>query len=188
MKGGSHGQGVIGNYIRAIRHPGCGRRRDLEGHEVVTAVLLRPAVRSDAEFLFSMASDIEVVRWVGDGKVWSRPYFDRRFAQALDATGSQQPDVQRWFIGTNEQSVRVGLLSMIRRSDNLEVGYWVHPHHWGLGYAGKLVVHAQELAAGLPLTAQAYRANAASCRVLERAGFALVDDGDPLTYRRRPIP
>ncbi|KQU49477.1 hypothetical protein ASG84_06045 [Rhodococcus sp. Leaf278] len=154
----------------------------------MTEVRLRPAVRSDAEFLFSMASDIEVVRWVGDGTVWSRTYFDRRFAQALDATGSPEPDVPRWFIGTSEQSLRVGLLSMTRRSDHLEVGYWVHPHHWGLGYAGKLLVHAQELAAGLPLAAQVYRANAASRRVLERAGFALVDDGDPLTYRRRPIP
>ncbi|MDI9893570.1 GNAT family N-acetyltransferase [Rhodococcus sp. IEGM 1381] len=154
----------------------------------MTRILLRPAVRSDAEFLFSMASDVEVVRWVGDGTPWSREYFDRRFWQALSATGSRDPDVQRWFIGTTEESLRVGLLSIIRRSDHLEVGYWVHPDHWGLGYAGELLVHAQEHATGLPLAAQVYRANAASRRVLERAGFALVDDGDPLTYRRRPIP
>nr|WP_176457395.1 MULTISPECIES: GNAT family N-acetyltransferase [unclassified Rhodococcus (in: high G+C Gram-positive bacteria)] len=154
----------------------------------MTAVLLRPAVRSDAEFLFSMASDVEVVRWVGDGNPWSREYFDHRFALALNATGSHEPDVQKWFIGTTEEPARVGLLSTIRRSDHLEVGYWVHPDYWGLGYAGKLLVHAQEHATGLPLAAQVYRENGASRRVLERAGFALVDDGDPLTYRRNPVP
>ncbi|MCZ4517202.1 GNAT family N-acetyltransferase [Rhodococcus ruber] len=152
----------------------------------MTVVLLRPAVRSDAEFLFSMASDVEVVRWVGDGNPWTKTYFDQRLALALSATGSRDPDVQRWFVGTTEESLRVGLLSIIRRSDHLEVGYWVHPDHWGLGYAGELLVHAQEHASGLPLAAQVYRANVASRRVLERAGFALVDDGDPMTYRRRP--
>lgn len=154
----------------------------------MTPLLLRPAVPSDAEFLYSMASDVEVVRWVGDGKPWSREYFDQQFEQALSAPGSREPDLPRWFIGTTENSQRVGLLSLIRRSDHQEVGYWVHPDHWGHGCAGELVIHALEHAADLPLAAQVYRANGASRRVLERAGFILVDDGDPLTYRRPPTP
>lgn len=184
-KGGSHDptqwRHGTGSPVRTIGNRGCGR-------QVVTAVLLRPAVRSDAEFLFSMASDIEVVRWIGDGKPWTAEYFDRRFERALSATNSHEPDVQRWFVGTTDRQVRVGLLSTVRRSDHLEVGYWVHPDHWGRGYAGQFLVHAQELAAGLPLTAQVYSDNGASRRVLERAGFTLVDDGDLLTYRRRPTP
>ncbi|CCQ14246.1 GCN5-related N-acetyltransferase [Rhodococcus sp. AW25M09] len=157
----------------------------------MTGVLLRPAVRSDADFLFSMASDPEVVRWVGSRKPWSREYFDRRFAQALSATGSHEPDLPRWFIGTTEDSQPVGLLSLVRRSDHHEVGYWVHPDHWGHGCAGELVIHALDHAADLPLAAQVYHANGASRRVLERAGFTLVDDGEPMTYRRRigsPLP
>ncbi|MGV8875174.1 MAG: GNAT family N-acetyltransferase [Rhodococcus sp. (in: high G+C Gram-positive bacteria)] len=154
----------------------------------MTRILLRPAEQSDAEFLYSMASDAQVVRWVGDGKPWSRAYFDQRFAKALSATGSHEPDRPRWFIGTTGDSQPVGLLSLIRRSDHLEVGYWVHPDHWGHGCAGELMMHAQQYAAGLPMSAQVYRANAASRRVLERAGFTLVDDGEPMTYRRPQVP
>ena len=154
----------------------------------MTRILLRPAEESDADFLFSMASNPEVVRWVGDGKPWSRDHFDRRFTQALHATGSQRPDVQRSFIGTDEDRHPVGLLSLIRRSDHIEVGYWVHPEHWGHRYAGELLLHAQQHAAALPLAAQVYRANTASRRVLERAGFTLVDDGEPMIFRSPPVP
>ena len=152
----------------------------------MTRILLRPAVRSDAEFLFSMASDTEVVRWVGDGNPWSKDYFDGRLARALSAKGTEEPDVPRWFIGMNEDRQPVGLLSLIRRSDHVEVGYWVHPAQWGRGYAGQLLALAQDHTDGVPLAAQVSGANGASRRVLERAGFTLVDDGDPLTYRLSP--
>nr|WP_314140773.1 GNAT family N-acetyltransferase [uncultured Rhodococcus sp.] len=149
----------------------------------MTRLQLRPAVPSDAEFLFSMASDPEVVRWVGDGKPWDRDYFDDRFSRALNAEDNRMPDVQRWFIGTEEDRHPVGLLSLIRRSDHIEVGYWVHPALWGRGYAGQLLELARDHREGLPMAAQVYPANSASRRVLERAGFALVDYGDPMTFR-----
>ncbi len=141
---------------------------------------------SDADFLYSMASDADVVQWVGDGIPWTRTYFDERFTRALSATDDQEPDVPRWYVGMNGEPRRIGLLSLIRRSDHVEVGYWVHPTQWGRGYAGELLDLAQDLTDGLPMAAQVYRANSASRRVLERAGFTLVDDGDPLTYRRAP--
>ncbi|MCJ0895050.1 GNAT family N-acetyltransferase [Rhodococcus sp. ARC_M5] len=152
----------------------------------MTRILLRPAVPTDADFLFSMASDVEVVRWIGDGAAWNRAYFDRRFARALSAGDTRMPDVPRWFIGTEEDRHPVGLLSLIRRSDHIEVGYWVDPAQWGRGYAGELLDLAQDHTDGLPMVAQVYRANSASRRVLERAGFALVDDGDPLIFRAPP--
>lgn len=152
----------------------------------MTRILLRPAVGSDADFLFSMASNPDVVRWVGDGKPWSREYFDSRFSRALSARDARTPDVQRWFIGTNEDRHPVGLLSLIRRSDHFEVGYWVHPAQWGRGYAGELIALAQDHTDGLPMAARVHRANSASRRVLERAGFTLVDDGDPMTFRSPP--
>lgn len=152
----------------------------------MTRLQLRPAVPSDAGFLFSMASDPDVVRWVGDGKPWSRGYFDGRFANALNAEDTRAPDVPRWFIGTDEDRHPVGLLSLIRRSDHIEVGYWVHPAQWGRGYAGELIDLAQDHTDGLPMAAQVYPANTASRRVLERAGFTLVDDGDPMIFRCHP--
>ncbi|MDZ7910294.1 MAG: GNAT family N-acetyltransferase [Rhodococcus sp. (in: high G+C Gram-positive bacteria)] len=152
----------------------------------MTRLQLRPAVASDADFLFSMASDPEVVRWVGDGKPWSRGYFNERFSRALTAEDARTLDVPRWFIGADEDRHPVGLLSLIRRSDHIEVGYWVHPTHWGRGYAGELLELAQDHTDDLPMAAQVHPANSPSRRVLERAGFTLVDDGDPLIFRFPP--
>ncbi|MGB2721183.1 MAG: GNAT family N-acetyltransferase [Rhodococcus sp. (in: high G+C Gram-positive bacteria)] len=152
----------------------------------MTRLQLRPAVPSDADFLFSMASDPDVVRWVGDGKPWSRCYFDGRFLRALNPENIRAPDMPRWFIGTDEDRHPVGLLSLIRRSDHIEVGYWVHPAEWGRGYAGELLDLAQDHTYGPPMAAQVYPANSASRRVLERAGFTLVDDGDPMIFRCPP--
>lgn len=152
----------------------------------MTRLQLRPAVPSDADFLFSMASDPDVVRWVGGGTPWSRDYFDGRFSRALNAEDTRTPDVPRWFIGATEDRQPVGLLSLIRRSDHIEVGYWVHPARWGRGFAGELIDLAQDHTDGLPMAAQVYRANSASRRVLERAGFTLVDDGDLMIFRSPP--
>ncbi|WP_179273662.1 MULTISPECIES: GNAT family N-acetyltransferase [unclassified Rhodococcus (in: high G+C Gram-positive bacteria)] len=152
----------------------------------MTRLQLRPAVPSDADFLFSMASDPDVVRWVGGGTPWSRDYFDGRFSRALNAEDTRTPDVPRWFIGATEDRQPVGLLSLIRRSDHIEVGYWVHPAQWGRGFAGELIDLAQDHTDGLPMAAQVYRANSASRRVLERAGYTLVDDGDLMIFRSPP--
>lgn len=152
---------------------------------VVTATRLRPAAATDAEFLYSMASDAEVMQWVGDGKPWTRTYFDRRFSRALATTDLDTPDLPMWSIGV-EDAVPVGLLSLIRRADHVEVGYWVHPEHWGRGCAGQVLGLARETVGNLASVASVARGNAASRRVLEKAGFTVVHDGDPLTYRRSP--
>ncbi|OZC85871.1 hypothetical protein CH274_03315 [Rhodococcus sp. 06-418-5] len=185
-------QGRRGGVGAAVRegghrqHRGCRRRDDFASPRVVTRLKLRAAVPSDADFLFSMASDPEVVRSVGDGKPWSRDYFDGRFSCALNAEDTRTPDVPRWFIGTAEDRHPVGLLSLTRRSDHIEVGYWVHPTQWGRGYGGELIDLARDHTDGLPMAAQVYPANSASRRVLERAGFTLVDDGDPMIFRCPP--
>ncbi|MFI8566133.1 GNAT family N-acetyltransferase [Rhodococcus sp. NPDC078407] len=152
----------------------------------MTRILLRPAVLSDGHFLFSMASDPEIVQWVGDGKPWSKGKFDSRFSRTLNAKDTSTPDVPRWFIGTEEDGHAVGLLSLIRRSDHTEIGYWVHPSRWGRGYAGELITLAGDHTDGFPMVAQVDRANVASRRVLERAGFTLVDVGDLFVYRCPP--
>ncbi|MBY3988527.1 GNAT family N-acetyltransferase [Rhodococcus fascians] len=160
----------------AVRRPSTDR-----WSAVVTSTRLRRATATDAEFLYSMASDASVMLWVGDGKPWTRTYFDRRFARALATTDIGTPDLPMWSIGVDEDVVPVGLLSLIRRSDHVEVGYWVHPDHWGNGYAGSMLSQAREIVGDLALVATVARGNAASRRVLEKAGFTVVHDGDPLT-------
>ncbi|WP_167735470.1 GNAT family N-acetyltransferase [Rhodococcus sp. 1R11] len=151
----------------------------------MTSTRLRPAAATDAEFLYSMAADAAVMRWVGDGKPWTRTYFDRRFSRALATTDLDAPDRPMWSIGV-EDAVPVGLLSLIRRSDHVEMGYWVHPEQWGRGCAGRMLGQARETVCNLASVATVARGNAASRRVLEKAGFTVVHDADPLTYRRSP--
>lgn len=58
--------------------------------------------------------------------------------------------------------------------DGLEIGYWVAPRYWGLGFAteaGRAVMHIAR-ALGLPkLTAAHFTDNAASGAVLRKLGF-----------------
>lgn len=60
----------------------------------------------------------------------------------------------------------------------VEVGYFLHPDAWGQGYASELVAACTGLADGKlglkVLHAFAHPDNAASCRVLEKAGFRRV--------------
>lgn len=73
----------------------------------------------------------------------------------------------------------------------VEVGYWFHPSAWGRGYAGELVAACTELADGAlalaEVSAFAHPGNAASRRVLERAGFEAqrwVPEMERLLFRR----
>jgi len=72
-----------------------------------------------------------------------------------------------------------------------EVGYFFHPDAWGHGFATELVRRCAELAdreLRLPaLSAFAHPSNAASRRVLEKAGFGVVrfvPEMDRLLFRR----
>jgi RimJ/RimL family protein N-acetyltransferase len=121
----------------------------------------------DREFFRALAQDARVIRFVGDGAPWSDDYVAQRFDTAL-AGGTPEHGL-RWLIASAAGS-RVGLLALTVHGDETELGYWIAPDHWGKGYAGRLVEHAGELAPGT-LVATVHRDNAASQRVLERAGF-----------------
>lgn len=61
-----------------------------------------------------------------------------------------------------------------------EVSYWIGQAHWGMGVAtAALQLFMTERAAtdGRPLYARAAKDNAASLRVLEKCGFAVVGEG-----------
>ncbi|GAB2467193.1 RimJ/RimL family protein N-acetyltransferase [Conyzicola lurida] len=121
----------------------------------------------DREFFRALAQDARVIRFVGDGAPWSDDYVRQRFDTALD--GGTPDHGLRWFIASADDT-RVGLLALTVHGDETELGYWIAPEHWGKGYAGRLVEHAVDLTPG-QLAATVHRDNAASQRVLERAGF-----------------
>jgi ribosomal-protein-alanine N-acetyltransferase len=149
---------------------------------------LRP---DDLPFFRTLAQDARVTRYVGDGAPWADAYVEQRFYDALHRGEPSGRDV-RWFIAERADGHPVGLLALTLHPQGTELGYWIAPELWGNGYATQLLQLALPLARdswpGLPLIATVHRHNAASGRVLQRAGFVEVDAAgsvraDEVAYR-----
>jgi RimJ/RimL family protein N-acetyltransferase len=56
------------------------------------------------------------------------------------------------------------------------VGYWIAREHWGRGIATEALTQFLEQVASQPLHAHVARHNAGSIRVLEKCGFALLEE------------
>lgn len=93
---------------------------------------------ADFEFLCSLLSDPQVVRFIGDGNTRNR---------------SQAYEFLYWIYRSYKEDLTTGLRLLVRQEDGkpvghaglvrqtvdgveeLEVGYWIAPHYWGMGYA-----------------------------------------------------
>ncbi|MGY0694550.1 GNAT family N-acetyltransferase [Virgibacillus sp. FSP13] len=101
-------------------------------------LLFRPYNDDDFEFLMSLLSDPEVVRFIGNGKT-------------KDKNGGN--DFLNWIYRTYEFGEDMGLRLLVNKEDNtlighaglvpqtidgeeeIEIGYWITREHWGKGYA-----------------------------------------------------
>ncbi|HYC98380.1 GNAT family N-acetyltransferase [Brevundimonas sp.] len=135
--------------------------------ELVTPRLtLRSARPDDLEAMHAVLSDPRATRW------WSTPPHDSldqtaAWLDSMIANGPDQPD----FVIERDGQV-IGKAGFWRLPD---VGYILHPDHWGQGLAGEAVGAAIDhvFIAGAvdELTADVDPDNAASIRLLERLGF-----------------
>ena len=81
----------------------------------------------------------------------------------------------------NEDDVFVGTCGIIPKKDiyriTAEVGYWIGQPYWGRGYATQAVKQLADIAFNdlklIRIYAEVFGRNAASMRVLEKAGFTL---------------
>lgn len=149
---------------------------------------LHRVAQTDLGFFRRLAQDERVTQFVGDGQPWTDEYVLLRFDAALHSTPGDPEKHVRWFIAEDAAGTPIGLLALTERSNDTEIGYWIHPDSWGQGYAGDLVAHARQLARPqLPLTATVHPQNLASRRVLERYGFVKHASGEgvsEVTYHR----
>lgn len=77
----------------------------------------------------------------------------------------------------------IGVAGAHVRGSGVEIGYSIHPEHWGFGFATEAVGAVTKFAASLhcgPVQATVFADNPASRRVLEKLGFAAVGDPYPL--------
>ncbi|WP_174616090.1 GNAT family N-acetyltransferase [Virgibacillus ihumii] len=143
-------------------------------------LILRPYEDKDMDFLMSMLSDPEMVRFIGNGKI-------------KDEIGAKQ--FMDWIYSAYEYGSEFGLHVMVLKGEDapighaglvpqqveerneIEIGYWVKRPYWGQGYATEIAAALknfglQELAEQR-LIALVQPGNVGSQKVAEKIGMKI---------------
>ncbi len=157
---------------------------------------------ADTELVVSLTSMPEVMRFIGDGNVWSRT----RAEQLAGANGAHwRRHGFGWraaFEREAAEPIGVAALSFAGEgsgvdADEYEIGWWLHPSAWGRGLAREAAVAVRDDAferLGVPsLVARIQPANGASLHVAEAIGMTRESDstgraGEPIVVLRAPRP
>ena len=95
----------------------------------------------------------------------------------------------RFVRGVEENGALVGFLNDVEIENGcIELGYVVHPVHWGKGLATaalKLAIDALFRLGYREVTCGAFEDNSASLRVMEKAGMQKLEKTDEIEYRGR---
>lgn len=96
-------------------------------------------------------------------------------------------DETRFVRAMDENGEVVGFLNDVEiENGTMELGYVVHPAHWGQGCATaalKLAIRELFAQGYREITAGAFHQNPASLRVMEKAGMTKIDKTDEIEYR-----
>lgn len=107
------------------------------------------------------------------------PLFRRLMALSEDAS--------HFVRGIWEAGQLVGFCNDVEiHNGRIEMGYVIHPAHWGKGYgtnALKLAVDALFVKGFQEILAGAFSENRASIRVMEKAGMERIDQTEEIEYR-----
>ncbi|MFE0019654.1 GNAT family N-acetyltransferase [Amycolatopsis sp. NPDC059021] len=132
-------------------------------------VALRPIEDSDLGTLFEFMRDPESV-WMAAFTAEDpddREAFDKHMRKVL-----ANPDAENWAITLGGRLV--GSIASFVIDGHNEITYWVDRGAWGQGVASRALALLLEKVSVRPLRARAASDNAASLRVLRKAGFAIV--------------
>jgi len=156
----------------------------LEQINVRTARLwLRPLRTSDAERLFALFANWDVVRWLSappwpygldDAREFIRARSQRDLAFITAAITCDDE-----FIGAIDAIIKPA--STVQRERGYSVGYWLGQPHWGRGYMSEaargFIAHVFATVADDALYSGAFRDNAASLLIQEKLGFVRDNEG-----------
>ena len=149
-------------------------------------LLLRPLRASDAEPLFALFADWEVIRRL------SMPPWPYALEDAHGFIREHRHQDLTAFAITLEDAliggidVRMNPADHSQRGPGPKLGYWLAQPYWGCGYmteaARGLLAHVFDAGLGDVVYSGAFADNAASLRVQEKLGF--VHDGESMLYAR----
>ncbi|BBH69876.1 N-acetyltransferase [Actinoplanes sp. OR16] len=132
-------------------------------------VALRPVDDGDLDALFEQMRDPEAVRMAAftAADPDDRAAFDVRMAKNRTTPGIVHRAV------TVDGKLAGTIASFVIEGET-EVTYWIDRSFWGQGVASRALALLMELVPERPLFARAASDNAASLRVLEKAGFTVI--------------
>ncbi|MDN3358815.1 GNAT family N-acetyltransferase [Actinomadura sp. DC4] len=150
-----------------------------------TARLELPPWRDDFEAdLLRLASDERVVRFIGDGRPWTRERTAERHRNCLrhwaeHGFGWRAIIDQGGFAGVAALN-RLGSVVPGIEEDVVEIGWWVDPRTWGRGVATEAALALRDEAFGglgaERLAARYQLANPASGRIMAKIGMRVHSD------------
>lgn len=130
----------------------------------------------EAERLLEIRSLPEVAEWLSDPEPWSDLERARDMIRTWDSIDPTAPSLGTWAIVPHTSTVPVGTISLKRlpRSEEIEIGWYLHPEVHGRGYASEaasaVLRHATE--AGIErVWAIMWPGNESSAKVAQRAGM-----------------
>lgn len=139
-------------------------------------LVLRELVAQDAPALFRMRSDERVMRHIP--RQLAGTVIEAEELIATIAQGRSENNGITWGIvlkNTDDLIGTIGYYRLQKEHFRGEVGYMLHPDHWGRGYAGEaldaVVAHGFHVLGFHSIEAVTDPGNQASNRLLERQGF-----------------
>lgn len=133
------------------------------------ALVLRELIDGDFDSLFLWESDPDAVRMAAFTRADPS---DRSAFDAHQERIRNDPSATRFAI--EEDGELVGTVSSFTMEGEREVSYWIAPERWGEGIASRALQALLEVEPVRPIYGRVAEHNAASAKVLARAGFVRI--------------
>jgi RimJ/RimL family protein N-acetyltransferase len=141
------------------------------------AITLRPFADSDLDPLFLWESDSRAVEMAA----FTRPNPSDR--AAFDAHYERvRSNPSNTLLAIDDDGEFVGTIGSFTIDGEREITYWIAPARWGRGIASQALLAFLEIESTRPLYGRVANHNAASAKVLARAGF--VEVGSETAFAR----
>ncbi len=137
----------------------------------------------DAELMFQLDQDIEVMRYINGGKMTTRKEINEVYIPRMESYTNSQKGWGLWKVMLQESDIFIGSI-LVRPMgffnespdyQNLEIGWRFSRNSWGYGYATEAatqVVRALIEQGGInKLTALAFEENTASINIMLKLGM-----------------
>ena len=134
---------------------------------IMTRVTLREVRDDDLATFFEHQSDPEASR-MANFPPRDRATFMAHWARILVGSGTERT--------VEADGAVAGYIVSWTHDDERDVGYWIGREHWGAGVATAALGAFLTILEERPLFAHVAEHNIGSIRVLEKCGFALVDN------------